>query len=606
MAALEELAVYATEVILPDLELALTDPSPEVRNAALRICESRRLLACVDEAEQMWADGESSVRMMALAMLSRDPSPAHLEIIYEAMRDPNDLVREHALTVLVDAPLTVEGSAEARKEIVAQLGDVSARVRKTAARSLGRLGPGEGALALVRLLEDIDLNVAEAAAHGLGQLADPRTAPALRRALESPNNPNFAAAAVLSLARLPGEDIDLTLLEILDTPPRNTRRPDVARAIGQRPMPSDALIAGLVERMRDPDLRTATSNALLWMGDLAVPRLEAALLQGLEPDIAIEVGRLLDARKLVPTPRDGEAVEVGRLLRRPAPRIDDREAWFERLDENDALDEAAVLAAASPSWLSGALAWHLDRAASVDQARNWLVALVLAAEPLLESPDHALIWGKVAQWAGDSGGATSDRCLATLALGRAAETRHRGQVHTELELLAGAHLAEVRGCAAMSLARMGGDPLLAALLADPSPRVRAMAALAHGLIRRPSDEVQTQLALQADSDSESRARTSAAFAIGQRGLAGVGFVLLRPPVSNLVLGGVSQWQRFEIEGQPVDVPMFRGGFGGGFGVGSGDQRWAIAPLQGAVAVEVDVGEMVVPSISPYYYEGYGH
>ncbi len=52
--------------------------------------------------------------------------------------------------------------------------------------------------------------------------------------------------------------------------------------------------------------------------------------------------------------------------------------------------------------------------------------------------------------------------------------------------------------------------------------------------------------------------------------------------------------------------MFRGGFGGGFGVGSGDQRWAIAPLQGAVAVEVDVGEMVVPSISPYYYEGYGH
>ncbi|MCA9683914.1 MAG: HEAT repeat domain-containing protein, partial [Myxococcales bacterium] len=196
LAALEELQQYATAVILADVELALTDPSPEVRSAALQICASRRILACVDEAETMWEEGEGSVRLMALELLSQDPSEEHLELVYEAMRDPNDLIREHAINLLVDAPLQGKAADEARQEIVAQLGDVSARVRRTAARSLGRMGPGEGALALVRLLEDIDQGVAEAAAFGLGQLADPRTAPALRRALENPNNSNFAAAVV--------------------------------------------------------------------------------------------------------------------------------------------------------------------------------------------------------------------------------------------------------------------------------------------------------------------------------------------------------------------------------------------------------------------------
>ena len=71
IAALEELAEYATVVILPDLEFALSDPSPEVRRLALELCVTRQVLACVDEAEQMWIDGEGSVRLMALELLSQ-------------------------------------------------------------------------------------------------------------------------------------------------------------------------------------------------------------------------------------------------------------------------------------------------------------------------------------------------------------------------------------------------------------------------------------------------------------------------------------------------------------------------------------------------------
>ncbi|HLT38439.1 MAG TPA: hypothetical protein VK034_19265, partial [Enhygromyxa sp.] len=164
IAALEELSEYATAVILPDLELALTDPSPEVRRMALDLCGRRQILACVDEAETLWQEGEGSVRLMALQLLSLDPTPEHLELIYEAMRDPNDLIREQAIMLLVDAPLDQQQAKGARQELVAQLGDISPRVRRTAARSLGRMGPGDGALALVRLLDDIDQSVAEAAA----------------------------------------------------------------------------------------------------------------------------------------------------------------------------------------------------------------------------------------------------------------------------------------------------------------------------------------------------------------------------------------------------------------------------------------------------------
>src|SRR5690242_18148947 len=121
VAALEELSQYATEVILTDLEFALTDPSPEVRTMALRLCSDRRLLQCVDEAEKMWEEGEGSVRLMALQLLSQDPTQEHLDLIYEAMRDANDVIREQAILLLVDAPLGPERAAEARQELVAQL-----------------------------------------------------------------------------------------------------------------------------------------------------------------------------------------------------------------------------------------------------------------------------------------------------------------------------------------------------------------------------------------------------------------------------------------------------------------------------------------------------
>lgn len=595
LAALDELREFATEVILPDLELALTDPSPEVRNHALQICASRRILECIDEAEAMWEEGEGSVRLMALELLSQDPSEDHLELVKEAMRDPNDLIREHAINLLVDAPLSDEQASEARKEIVAQLGDVSARVRRTAAHGLGRLGPGEGGLALVRLLDDIDQGVAQAAAFGLGQLADARTAPALRRSLENPTNPQFAIAAAEALARLPGEDIDLALLELLDTPPRNLRRGDVAQAIGGRPEPGPKLIGGLVDRMRDPDLREPTTQALLWLGQRAVPQLEAAIERGLEPDIAIEVERLLAATRLERTPRRLETTTPTQPeLRAPLPESDDRQAWIDRLVNTDELEAGAELGKRAPDWLDGALAWQIERASTAAQIQPWLTALAVADRPLLDEPGHVITWGQVARWALDEQAGAEDRCLASLALGRAVDTRHADEVREELRRLAAAHLADVRGCAALSLARFGDDPLLEALLADPSPRVRALAALALRTVDKPDDRVRARLALQADTDSEVRARSSAALSLREREDE-ADFVLLRGVDSPFAPGANDHWQRFDFGGELVDLPIFAADRG----------SWVIAPLAGAVLVEPE--PTVTPlTPMPYYDDFHGH
>jgi HEAT repeat protein len=593
VAALEELSEYATEVILTDLEFALTDPSPEVRTMALRLCADRRLLACVDEAEKMWEEGEGSVRLMALQLLSQDPTQEHLDLIYEAMRDPNDVIREQAILLLVDAPLGPERAAEARQELVAQLGDFSARVRKTAAHGLGRMGPGEGALALVRLLEDIDPSVATAAAESLGQLADVRTSPALRRALESPNNPQFANAALGALARLPGEGIDAALLELLDSPPRHLGRAEVAKAIGRRAEPTAELIGGLVDRMRDPELRDPATQALLLLGDRAVALLAAAAERGLEPDIALEVERLLAARRLEPTPRiadtSGSVTPALEL-----PPIDQREAWFELLGDPEAIPVGAALAeqlgADAAGWFEGALAWQLDRAATAEQVGPWLTALALAPKPVLDGDAHAISWARIASWAHASDGSAESRCLATLALGRAVETRHAAAMREELRELAAVHTVDVRGCAALALSRHGEDPLLEALLADPSPRVRAAAALGLRVIRRPSAELRSRLALQADRDSEPRARTGAALVLESRDPDSA-FVLLRGRANTTGLGDIGHWERFDFGGREIDVPLLGSGRG-----------WAIAPLPGASEAVIDTAAVLIPRVPAY--EGY--
>lgn len=597
LAALAELSEYATEVILNDLEFALTDPSPEVRSQALQLCADRRLLACVDEAEKMWEEGEGSVRLMALKLLSQDPTQEHLDLIYEAMRDPNDVIRQQAISLLVDAPLGAERAAEARQELVAQLGDFSALVRRTAAQALGRMGPGEGALALVRLLEDIDPSVSTAAAVSLGQLADLRTSPALRRALENPNNPQFANAALGALARLPGEDIDAALLELLDAPPRNLQRPEVAKAIGRRTEPSAELIGGLVERMRDPELRDPSTQALLLLGDQAVALLEAAAERGLEPDIALEVERLLAARRLEPTPRIADsstALQPTLVL----PPLDQREAWFELLGDPEAIPVGAALAEQLGSssdkaaeWFEGALAWQLDRAATAEQVGPWLTALALAPRPVLDSDAHAVSWARIAGWAHATDASSHSRCLATLALGRAVETRHAELMREELRALVAAHVVDVRGCAALALARHGEDPLLETLLVDPSPRVRAAAALALRFVRKPDAVVRSRLALQADRDSEPRARTSAALVLESRDPSAK-LVLLRGRANTTGLGDAGQWERYEWQGHEVDVPLLGNGRG-----------WAIVPLAGAVEAIVDTAPVLIPTPA-YPYGGY--
>jgi hypothetical protein len=216
--------------------------------------------------------------------------------------------------------------------------------------------------------------------------------------------------------------------------------------------------------------------------------------------------------------------------------------------------------------------------------------LALATRPVLDTDAHAVSWARIAGWAHASDAGAHSRCLATLALGRAVETRHAEAMREELRELAAAHVVDVRGCAALALARHGDDPLLEALLADPSPRVRAAAALALRVIRKPAAAVRSRLALQADRDSETRARTSAAVVLESRD-PDARFVLLRGRANTTGLSDTGHWDRYEFEGREVDVPLMGSGRG-----------WAIVPLAGAVEAIIDTAPVLIPT--PTYSPGY--
>ena len=73
--------------------------------------------------------------------------------------------------------------------------------------------------------------------------------------------PRNLMSVVNAIAQLPGEDIEEFLLELFDTPPRNLRRSDVAKAMGRRLEPGALLVSA--NRPEDKEhVRTAIEELL--------------------------------------------------------------------------------------------------------------------------------------------------------------------------------------------------------------------------------------------------------------------------------------------------------------------------------------------------------
>jgi hypothetical protein len=274
----------------------------------------------------------------------------------------------------------------------------------------------------------------------------------------------FVSRSLLSaIAALPGPDIDATLLRLLDAPPRALTQRHVAEVIGRRHAPSQALIDGVIARLREDALQATVFDVLLQFGEAAGPALHAVQARGLEPQLALPIARLLAAL---------EPVASAASLAPTWPAPADRDAWHERLaDPTVALAAAVALAADPPPWLGRAATGAIARATGPAQRHPWLLALATAPHALLPDDDLAAP-AHLADWASDAGLAVFDRCLALAALGRGHAHAHADLARSAISAAAADPRPAVRACAA---ALGTDDALLSGLLHDDSPRVRAVA-----------------------------------------------------------------------------------------------------------------------------------
>jgi len=508
--AVLSLEAFATPVIEPWILLALDDPATAVKREALRVCYERELASCIAPATGLWRRAtEPTLRIAALRVVALDPQAERLDLLLAALREDNDAMRAQAAQILGWAPTRAEGRAKVRDALVAKLGDMSALVRQQAVESLGVLGDRDATLPAARLLEDHEPQVQAAAARALGNLGDPRAALALTRLVVAPGEPPVLRTAIAALVRLPGEKVATTLLATFDEPPTGISTSEIADLIGLRDAPEDALLRGLVDRMREPGNARHALRALTLLGAPAAGPLREALRDRVLPaDLALEAERALAAAAAEVRPGTDDddlpsAVAV--------PQLDDTIVDRMRSAALGVGRARAGRAAVSAEAIDAALA---DASAALPRMPE-LVSLAVATKAPDVGRRSRLAWARVIGWARDPARSSVERCMSTLALGVVdrRSPAHDDASATVLEL-AGDDDPSVRACAAASAGRLTRDPTVRQhALVDPDARVRVtgiLAAWTYGM----GDAARRRITVLAIDDPSAEVRTAARFVLG--------------------------------------------------------------------------------------------
>ena len=149
-------------------------------------------------------DANEAVREMAAWSLSEsDRSSAAVEALGAALRDASAKVRRTAAWSLGNV-----GDSRAVDALVGVLGDAEPDVRTAAAWALGSVEPKQAPRQLVSMLTDRDARVRELVAWALYNIEDPSAAPALQAALRAEQDKDLQMAYIRALAAMGEHSVD--------------------------------------------------------------------------------------------------------------------------------------------------------------------------------------------------------------------------------------------------------------------------------------------------------------------------------------------------------------------------------------------------------------
>ena len=206
------------------------------------------------------ASNLASERRAYRSALAQCPSAA--EPLMHLLQDPRWYVVRNAAELLGEM-----GVEEADGKLLGVLKHGDARVRRSAAGALARLGTARGVYALQPLLTDSNAAVRLQAVHGISSARLPRSVPALVQALEREDDPEIQHALLLSLGAHPTHEAVTRLTEAAQPGSLLHRKASAFRlaavnALGEAGTPAALSSLRALQSDRDRDVRSAVDRAL--------------------------------------------------------------------------------------------------------------------------------------------------------------------------------------------------------------------------------------------------------------------------------------------------------------------------------------------------------
>jgi len=188
--------------------------------------------------------------------------PSAVEPLVHLLQDPRWYVVRNAAELLGEM-----GAQHADAKLVAALRHGDARVRRSAAGALARLGTTRGTFALQPLLGDSNAAVRLQAVHGIASARLPRSVPALLQALEREGDPDIQHALLAALGSHPTDDAIERLAQAAHPGSLLHRKPTPFRlaaisALGDAATPAAMAALRAMQGDRDREVRAAVDRTL--------------------------------------------------------------------------------------------------------------------------------------------------------------------------------------------------------------------------------------------------------------------------------------------------------------------------------------------------------